>query len=66
LQWQIKYDLSKNTITWMKDEYNNEAPYDFKHTIFDVDVNGQNCSLYTFSEYDSINDTYIEKTTANA
>ena len=32
-KWEIKYDFENSVITYMKDEYGNEAPYDFKNII---------------------------------
>lgn len=32
-KWEVKYDFENNVITYMKDEYDNEAPYDFKNII---------------------------------
>lgn len=32
-KWEVKYDFENNVITYMKDEYGNEAPYDFKNII---------------------------------
>ncbi len=32
-KWEVKYDFDNNVITYMKDEYGNEAPYDFKNII---------------------------------
>lgn len=32
-KWEIKYDFDNNAITYMKDEFGNEAPYDFKNII---------------------------------
>lgn len=36
----VNFDIDNNIITWMKDEFGNEAPYDFKHIKFE--------GLYTF------------------
>lgn len=33
--WEILYDISENRITYMKDEYGNEAPFDFKNKKID-------------------------------
>lgn len=32
--WELKYSPSTGTIYYMKDEFGNEAPYDFKNAIF--------------------------------
>lgn len=32
--WELKYSPSTDTIYYMKDEFGNEAPYDFKNAIF--------------------------------
>ena len=32
--WEIKYNFDTNNIYYMKDEFNNEAPYDFKNIMF--------------------------------
>ena len=62
-EWILKYDWTyndvvcaidgeeynaKGRITWLKDEYNNETGYDFKHLRFLID--GQR--RYTFSAQD--------------
>lgn len=53
--WQIKYSLDnhvdmyqiptleigKGTIYYMKDEFGNEAPYDFKNILFDIGGGGE-------------------------
>ena len=64
--WEIKYCLSndssrfawadttngKGVIYYMKDEYNNECPYDFKNILFTrQDANSNNIWCYTFSFY---------------
>jgi hypothetical protein len=62
--WEIKYTIHNNknvhewadsingkgVIYWMKDEFDNEAGYDFKNLIYKID----NKSVYTFSK---LNDT---------
>ena len=62
-EWILKYDwtyndvvctidgeeyTAKGRITWLKDEYNNEAGYDFKHLRFLIDGSRR----YTFSAQD--------------
>jgi hypothetical protein len=42
----------KGVIYYMKDEYNNEAPYDFKNILFH--------NSYTFSFYDASNDILLD------
>ena len=61
--WEIKYCFSNDTtrfswapkkgkgvIYYMKDEFNNECPYDFKNIKFKYNDN----SYYTFSTFDNI------------
>lgn len=61
-EWRIKYSLSNDTsrfrwaksdgtgvIYYMKDEFGNEAPYDFKNIMFKVAENGVNYWCHTFS-----------------
>ena len=46
INWEVRYDItpkwvseeyqSKGTITYLKDEYNNSAYFDFKNIVFDV------------------------------
>jgi len=43
--WEMEYDFNDNSVTWMKDEFGNEAPYDFKHLTALVN----NVSMFTFS-----------------
>lgn len=47
-KWQLKIDNNLKVI-WMKDEFNNEAPYDFKNVLFPVLYGDEMLSLYTFS-----------------
>lgn len=47
-KWQLKIDNDLKVI-WMKDEFNNEAPYDFKNVLFQTMVGDELLSLYTFS-----------------
>lgn len=62
-EWTLKYDwtyndvvctidgeeyTAKGRITWLKDEYNNEVGYDFKHLRFLIDGSRR----YTFSAQD--------------
>lgn len=69
-EWTLKYDwtyndvvctidgeeyTAKGRITWLKDEYNNEAGYDFKHLRFLIDGERR----YTFSAQDE-NGNYID------
>ncbi|WQJ53729.1 MAG: hypothetical protein [Wendovervirus sonii] len=54
---EIEYDIHKNNITWMKDQYGNEAPYDFLH----LTANGK----YTFSDPDGNNLAYSKHITNN-
>jgi len=44
--WEIEFDFNENKITWMKDNFGNEAPYDFKHLVAYVN----NVSMFTFSD----------------
>ena len=60
--WEIKYTIynnknvhewadsinGKGVIYWMKDEFDNEAGYDFKNLIYKID----NKQVYTFSKLD--------------
>lgn len=62
--WEIKYTIynnknvhewadpinGKGVIYWMKDEFNNEAGYDFKNLIYKID----NKQAYTFSKLNNI------------
>jgi hypothetical protein len=61
-KWRIKYSLSNDTsrfrwaksdgtgvIYYMKDEFGNEAPYDFKNIMFKVTENSVNYWCYTFN-----------------
>ena len=62
--WEVKYCLKNDTdrfawadpvngkgvIYWMKDEFGNEAPYDFKNIKFKRTIGGIDVYLYTFSE----------------
>lgn len=61
-EWRIKYSLLNDTsrfrwaksegtgvIYYMKDEFGNEAPYDFKNIMFKVAENGINYWCYTFN-----------------
>lgn len=61
--WQLKYTLFNNkynwtsldstgTIYWMKDEFNNECPYDFKNIMF-YDPTNTYEYVYTFSNGDN-------------
>ena len=43
------YDEGKGVIYWMKDEYNNEATYDFKNILFTK--SGSYTNVYTFTKY---------------
>jgi hypothetical protein len=47
-KWQLKIDNNLKVL-WMKDEFNNEAPYDFKNVLFPVRYGDEMLSLYTFS-----------------
>lgn len=47
-KWQLKINNDLKVI-WMKDEFNNEAPYDFKNVLFPVLYGDEMLSLYTFS-----------------
>ena len=54
----------KGTITWMKDEYNNECPYDFKNIQFKVGAKEKagtvaNVFYYTFSVASGTNDATV-------
>lgn len=70
--WQLKYCLDNNTnrfdwaddtngtgvVYWMKDEWDNEAPYDFKNIMFSrtltngaYDDHGTAAYVYTFNSY---------------
>lgn len=60
--WELKYSIyndknkygwadtenGKGVIYWLKDEFNNEAGYDFKNLIYKID----NKQVYTFSKLD--------------
>lgn len=72
--WEIKYCIDndatrfqwingtettrKGVIYYMKDEFENEAPYDFKNIRFEKDENGVTKSYYTFSYIDSNGNIY--------
>lgn len=43
-QWDLKYDIESDNITYMKDEWGNEANYDFKNTL----IKDGNLRKYTF------------------
>lgn len=84
--WELKYSLDNDTtkfawadtengkgvIYWMKDEWNNECPYDFKNIMFKRpislengypeydDSNGTDTWLYTFTAYDVDNNEYLD------
>ena len=64
--WELKYCLDNDTdrfawadeengkgvIYWMRDEYYNEAPYDFKNITFDMStIHGENEHINEFSRY---------------
>lgn len=70
----------KGVIYYMKDEYNNEAPYDFKniqfkraisfddeynHPYYDPD-NGEDVWLYTFTAFDCDERVYLDATLINS
>ena len=72
--WEIKYCIDnddtrfqwingtettrKGVIYYMKDEWGNEAPYDFKNIRFEKDENGVTKSYYTFSYIDKNGNIY--------
>lgn len=47
-KWQVKINNNLKVI-WMRDEYGNEANYDFKNVLFPVLLGDEMLSLYTFS-----------------
>ena len=47
-KWQLKVDNNLKVL-WLRDEFNNEAPYDFKNVLFPVLYGDEMLSLYTFS-----------------
>ena len=76
--WKLNYCLDNDTtrfswadstngkgvIYWMKDEWNNECPYDFKNIQFkrkltdgEYDTDGVDRFVYTFNAYDLDNET---------
>lgn len=59
---KFETECSKGVIYYMKDEWNNECPYDFKNIMFnrpltngEYDKNGTNTWVYTFNAYDCDN-----------
>ncbi|MBP5177606.1 MAG: hypothetical protein ILP02_03370 [Clostridia bacterium] len=64
--WEIKYSVlndktrfawadtisGKGVVYFMKDEWGNEAPYDFKNALFKRTENGYDYYAYTFSSLD--------------
>lgn len=72
--WKIKYCIDndasrfqwinstettrKGVIYYMKDEWGNEAPYDFKNIRFERNENGVTKSYYTFSYIDKSGNIY--------
>jgi hypothetical protein len=80
--WELKYDLDNDTtkyawadevngkgvIYWLKDEFNNECPYDFKNIQFiresvideDNGITFTNVYFYTFSAYDYLESSGIQ------
>ena len=74
--WEGKYCLDNDTnkfawaddtngkgvIYWLKDEYNNECPYDFKNIQFKMDISSDVIPHYTFSV--RLNDVNYDATVA--
>lgn len=48
--WELKYSPSTGTIYYMKDEFGNEAPYDFKNAIF-KGVTSYDSSVNTVTQF---------------
>ena len=85
--WDIKYDINNNStkyswadtengkgvIYYMKDEFGNEAPYDFKNIMFKkpinnkgvYDIDGKDSYVYTFSHL-SVNNLENDDFSINA
>jgi len=79
--WQIKYSLDndvqrfswastesgKGVIYWMRDEFGNEAPYDFKNILFKRKVNttghssatGEDGWCFTFNYFDQLSPVQV-------
>lgn len=84
--WELKYCLDNDTdrfawadslygkgvIFYMKDEWNNECPYDFKNILFkrkltngEYDPNGKDTWVYTFNAYDEDQEEIWDATMLN-
>ena len=67
-------DSGQGVIYWMKDEFNNECPYDFKNIQFirkitdgELDlVDGVDTWVYTFTGFSYENNTLVDGTTLKA
>ena len=63
-KWELRYSLDlidfrciyatkKGQILWMKDEWNNEAPFDFKNILFPVLVDSSGYAYSSWSDWSS-------------
>ena len=50
--WATRDNTGKGVIYWLKDEWGNECPYDFKHIQFKRTVDGVDNWYYTFTWVD--------------
>ena len=52
--WDIKYNFKDNDIFYMRDEYFNEAPFDFKHKRFQPVESGPKYYWLSYHDTDDI------------